>query len=76
MLEFTSFRTTSNSIYERFHRIIQDERYNISSLKDLQVDVDLWLRSYNQTRPHSANTSTPIQTFFDSKHICFSEKHW
>ncbi len=41
-----------------------------------RVDVDLWLRSYNQTRPHSANTSTPIQTFFDSKHICFSEKHW
>lgn len=49
-----------NSIYERFHRIIQDGCYNISSLKDLQVDVDLWLRSYNQTRPHSANTATPI----------------
>ncbi len=50
----------TNGICERFHKTMQDECYNIifrkkiySSLKDLQIDVDHWLRSYNETRPHS-----------------------
>ncbi|WP_341819687.1 MULTISPECIES: IS481 family transposase [unclassified Wolbachia] len=73
----------TNGICERFHKTMQDECYNIifrkkiySSLKDLQIDVDHWLRSYNETRPHSGKYcfgKTPMQTFLDSKHIAFQK---
>ncbi len=50
----------TNGICERFHKTMQDECYNIifrkkiyNSLEDLQIDVDHWLRSYNESRPHS-----------------------
>ncbi|GFR09050.1 integrase core domain protein [Trichonephila clavata] len=73
----------TNGICERFHRTMQDECYNIifrkkiyNSLEDLQIDVDHWLRSYNETRPHSGKYcygKTPMQTFFDSKYIAFQK---
>ncbi|WP_341813824.1 IS481-like element ISWpi2 family transposase [Wolbachia endosymbiont (group A) of Lasioglossum villosulum] len=73
----------TNGICERFHRTMQDECYNIifrkkiySSLEDLQIDVDHWLRSYNETRPHSGKYcygKTPMQTFLDSKYIAFQK---
>ncbi|OAM05218.1 MAG: hypothetical protein TV41_00910 [Wolbachia endosymbiont of Dactylopius coccus] len=73
----------TNGICERFHKTMQDECYNIifrkkiyNSLEDLQIDVDHWLRSYNESRPHSGKYcygKTPMQTFLDSKHIAFQK---
>ncbi|QZA83022.1 MULTISPECIES: IS481 family transposase [Wolbachia] len=73
----------TNGICERFHKTMQDECYNIifrkkiyNSLEDLQIDVDHWLRSYNETRPHSGKYcygKTPTQTFLNSKHIAFQK---
>ena len=69
----------TNGICERFHKTMKDECYNIlfrkkiySDLKTLQEDVDNWLRTYNELRPHSGKYcygKTPYQTFLDSKKI-------
>ncbi|HEX2238726.1 MAG TPA: IS481 family transposase [Gammaproteobacteria bacterium] len=69
----------TNGICERFHRTIQDEFYSVAfrkklyhSLDELQVDLDLWLREYNEERSHSGKYcfgKTPMQTFLASKHI-------
>ena len=58
---------------------MKDECYNIifrkkiySTIIELQSDVDNWLKSYNETRPHSGKYcygKTPYQTFLDSKKI-------
>ena len=49
----------TNDICERFHRTMKDEFYSMAfrkkiynSLEDLQVDVNEWLRKYNEFRPH------------------------
>jgi transposase InsO family protein len=69
----------TNGICERFHRTMQDEFYSIAfrkklygSLEELQADVDLWLKEYNENRPHSGKYcfgKTPLQTFLDAKHL-------
>jgi transposase InsO family protein len=69
----------TNGICERFHRTMQDEFYSIAfrkklygSLEELQADVDLWLKEYNESRPHSGKYcfgKTPMQTFLDAKHL-------
>jgi winged helix-turn helix protein/integrase-like protein len=69
----------TNGICERFHRTMQDEFYSIAfrkklygSLEELQADVDLWLKEYNESRPHSGKYcfgKTPLQTFVDAKHL-------
>ena len=44
--------------------------------EELQGDVDIWLKQYNETRPHSGKycfRKTPMQTFLDAKHL-FDEK--
>jgi transposase InsO family protein len=66
----------SNGICERFHKTVLDEFYQVafrkrvySSLKELQRDLDLWLREYNEERPHSGKYcygKTPMQTFLDT----------
>ncbi len=46
------------------------------SLKELQTDVDEWLRKYNETRPHSGKYcygKTPMQTFQDGKELAQSK---
>ena len=58
---------------------MQDEFYSLafrkrwySALEELQSDVDLWLREYNEERPHSGKFcfgKTPVQTFLDAKHL-------
>lgn len=63
----------TNGICERFHKTIQDEYYNIifrkkiyNSSEDIQIDVDHWLRSYNDTRPYSGKycyCKTPMHTY-------------
>jgi transposase InsO family protein len=69
----------TNGICERFHKTIKDEFYSITfrkkiyrSLEELQIDLDLWMRKYNEFRPHSGKYcygKTPMQTFLDGKHI-------
>jgi transposase InsO family protein len=66
----------TNGICERFHRTIQNEFYAIafrkriySTLEELQADLDLWIKEYNEDRPHSGKYcfgKTPLQTFYDS----------
>jgi transposase InsO family protein len=73
----------TNGICERFHRTMKDEFYSIAfrkkiynSLEELQIDVNEWLRKYNEFRPHSGRYcygKTPMQTFLDSKHIAIEK---
>jgi len=66
----------SNGICERFHRTILDEFYRIAfrkkiynTLDELQKDLDIWIKEYNEQRPHSGKYcfgKTPMQTFMDS----------
>ncbi|WP_423062308.1 integrase core domain-containing protein [Candidiatus Paracoxiella cheracis] len=42
------------------------------SLEELQQDVDAWIKTYNEVRPHSGERcygKTPMQTFLDAKHL-------
>lgn len=69
----------TNGICERFHRTIQDEFYAkafrkkvYTSIEEIQIDLDEWLKYYNEERPHSGKYcfgKTPMQTFKDSKHL-------
>lgn len=69
----------TNGICERFHKTIKEEFYSVAfrkkvytSLEELQIDLDLWMRKYNEFRPHSGRYcygKTPMQTFLDAKHI-------
>ena len=73
----------TNGICERFHKTMQDECYSLlfrkklyCSLEELQVDVDEWVRKYNEERPHSGRYcygKTPWQTFLDSKHLALEK---
>jgi transposase InsO family protein len=68
-----------NGICERFHRTVQEEFYSVAfrkklytKLEELQLDLDTWLREYNQEREHSGKYcfgKTPMQTFLDSTHL-------
>ena len=69
----------TNGICERFHRTIQEEFYSVAfrkklymTLDELQQDLDIWLREYNEQREHSGRYcfgKTPLQTFLDSIHL-------
>lgn len=69
----------TNGMCERFHRTMKNEFYDIAfrkklyhSLEELQADVDNWLQTYNELRPHSGRFcygKTPMQTFKDATHI-------
>jgi transposase InsO family protein len=69
----------TNGICERFHRTIQEEFYSVAfrkklytTLDELQQDLDIWLREYNEQREHSGRYcfgKTPMQTFLDSIHL-------
>ena len=66
----------TNGICERFHKTVLNEFYRIAfrkklyaSIEDLQNDLDLWVRSYNEERPHQGRWcfgKTPMQTFLDA----------
>jgi transposase InsO family protein len=65
----------TNGIAERFYKTVLDEFYCIAfrkrlyaSIGDLQADLDLWVKSYNEEKPHqgvgvSQNTA---ETFLDA----------
>jgi transposase InsO family protein len=69
----------TNGICERFHKTILNEFYQIAfrkkvykTLEELQNDLDLWLKSYNEERPHSGrycDGRTPMETFLQTKSI-------
>ena len=51
-----------NGIVERFHKTVLDEFYRVALRKkiygpiaDLQVDLDRWVQSYNEERPHQGD---------------------
>ena len=66
----------ANGIVERFHRTVLNEFYRVafrrkiySNLEELQRDLDLWLKEYNEVRPHQGRWGygkTPLQTFIDA----------
>ena len=65
----------TNGIVERFHRTVLNEFYRVAfrrkiyaTTEELQRDLDLWLREYNEVRPHQGRWcygKTPLQTFID-----------
>ena len=66
----------TNGIVERFHKTILNEFYRVAfrkkiyrSIDELQVDLDAWIKTYNEQRPHQGRWcfgKTPLQTFLDS----------
>jgi hypothetical protein len=66
----------TNGIVERFHKTVLDEFYRVTfrkkiygSIAELQVDLDAWVASYNEERPHQGRWcfgKTPMQTFLDA----------
>jgi transposase InsO family protein len=69
----------TNGICERFHRTLKQEFYDIAfrkklytTMEELQVDLEEYLRKYNNQRPHSGKHcygKTPMQTFRESVKI-------
>ncbi|MBP9741882.1 MAG: transposase [Burkholderiales bacterium] len=74
----------TNGICKRFHKTMNDEFYSIAFRKkiynlveELQIDVNEWMRKYNEFRPHSGRHcygKTPMQTFLDSKHSALGKR--
>jgi transposase InsO family protein len=66
----------TNGICERLHRTMQEEFYAVafrkklySSLDEMQLDLDEWMKYYNQDRAHSGRYcygKTPMETFKES----------
>ena len=66
----------TNGICERFHKTVLNEFYRVAfrkkvyrSIEDLQADLDLWIREYNEQRSHQGRWcfgKTPMQTFLDA----------
>ena len=86
-IEHTRTKTRSpqtNRICERFHQTIQNEFYATAfrrklytSLDQLQADVDVWIKSYNEERTHSGKHcfgKTPMQTLMDSKPLALAKQ--
>jgi len=69
----------TNGICERFHRTQLNEFYQVAfrkkiyaSIEALQVDLDSWLKDFNEKRTHQGkhcNGRTPWQTFLDGREI-------
>jgi transposase InsO family protein len=66
----------TNGIVERFHRTVLNEFYRVAfrrkiylRIEELQRDLDLWLKEYNEARPHQGRWcygKTPLQTFTEA----------
>jgi transposase InsO family protein len=69
-------RPQSNGICERLHRTMQEEFYAVAfrkklytNLADMQLDLDEWMKFYNNERCHSGRYcfgKTPMETFKES----------
>lgn len=66
----------TNGIVERLHKTMLNEFYRVAfrkkiyrSIEELQADLDEWVTSYNEQRPHQGRWcfgKTPMQTFVDA----------
>jgi transposase InsO family protein len=66
----------TNGICDRFHKTALNEFYRVAfrkkvyrSIDELQADLDLWIREYNEQRPHQGRWcfgKAPMQTFLDA----------
>src|SRR6266403_2120016 len=66
----------TNGIVERYHKTMLNEFYHVAfrkklyaSIGELQDDLDEWIRSYNEERPHQGRWcfgKPPMQTFLDA----------
>jgi transposase InsO family protein len=66
----------TNGICERFHKTVLNEFYRVAfrkkiyrSIAELQEDLDVWIREYNEARSHQGRWcfgKTPMQTFLDA----------
>lgn len=73
----------TNGMVERVQGTMKREFYDIifrkkiiTSIEDLQSELESWLDTYNNLRPHSGRFcygKTPMQTFMDSKHIAIEK---
>jgi transposase InsO family protein len=80
-----AYSPQTNGICERFHKTMKEEFYDTAfrkkvylSLDELQKDVDIWLKYYNEERTHSGKFcygKTPLQTFLDSKNIALEKSN-
>jgi hypothetical protein len=63
-----SVRGSTKTVLDEFYGIaFRKKIYN--TLGELQADLDIWLKEYNEQRPPSGNYcfgKTPMQTFMDS----------
>ena len=66
------------------HKTMKSEFYDIAfrkkiytSIKELQLDVELWIDKYNQQRPYSGKHcygKTPMQTLREAKHLAIEKQ--
>ena len=81
-IDYSRTKTKSpqtNGICERFHKTVLNEFYRVAfrkkvyrSIDELQTDLDLWVRDFNEQRPHQGRWcfgKTPMQTFLDAMPI-------
>jgi len=69
----------TNGIFERFHKTILQEFYQVAfrkklydSIDALQADLDGWLHHYNYERTHQGKMCcgrTPVETMIDGKNL-------
>lgn len=74
----------TNGICERFHKTILQEFYQVAfrkklynSLDELQMDLDEWIKYYNNDRTHQSKMCcgrAPLETLLDGKSI-WAEKN-
>src|SRR4030088_1062981 len=74
----------TNGIVERLHKTMLNEFYRLAfrkklyaSIGELQDDLDEWIKSYNEERPHQGRWcfgKTPTQTFLDAIPIAREKK--
>ena len=53
---------------DEFYRVAFRKKL-YASIEDLQKDLDLWIKTYNEDRPHQGRWcfgKTPLQTFLDA----------
>ena len=63
-------------VCERFHKTVLNEFHRVAfrkkiyaAIEDLQADLDLWMREFNEARPHQGRWrfgKAPLQTFLDA----------
>ena len=61
-----------NSLHLRLRVELRFRKKVYRSLDELQTDLDLWVREYNEQRPHQGRWcfgKTPMQTFLDAMPI-------